>query len=528
MSSALPFTAVAASASTQLRLPDAIERDGILVGWSMEQTHVRRPIGFTIGAGESQTQSGVVDPILMNAEGHLITIAPTGSGKGVGCVIPALLRHRGPVIVIDPKGENAAVTARRRRELGDEVVVIDPMGISGQPGGTLNPLDLVDPHTSTGVDDASTLVATLLPTEFADDRNQYWWSRARQLLTGVVLHVVSDLPKEAHRLTTVREIVNKMAADPHGFAGTLRNSRHPEVRLIHGNLAIGSPETLGSIISFAQEGVDFLRGPLVHDALASSSFSFEQVTRGAPLSIYLVLPPHMLESHGRLLRLWIGALLTAVMRRRSRPAHPTLFILDEAAQLGTLSELRQAITLLRGYGLQTWSFWQDVSQLRLLYPRDWETMVNNCRVVQAFGANNMNAAEAMSGLLGFISGPQMLDLEQEEMLLQIAGDEAVVAKRPNYLTDPAFAGLFDANPLFDPERDPLPERQMIREYLRPEKKVTPIRPQAAQGRFGPGPFNPVDTLLARTLAERLWPRRPSGTRGGRKAPEGAGTGDAGT
>src|SRR5690606_20816379 len=159
----------------------------------------------------------------------------------------------------------------------------------------------------------------------------------------------------------------------------------------------------------------------------------------------------------------------------------------------TLSELRQAITLLRGYGLQTWSFWQDVSQLKLLYPRDWETMVNNCRVVQAFGANNMNAASAMANLLGFLSGPQMLDLEQEEMLLQIAGAETVIAKRPNYLTDPAFNGMFDENPLFDRERDPLPEPQMIREYLRPEKKISTPK-QAMRGQFGPSAPNPVDTL----------------------------------
>ncbi|CAH2405602.1 putative Protein-secreting ATPase [Mesorhizobium escarrei] len=178
------------------------------------------------------------------------------------------------------------------------------------------------------------------------------------MLTGILLHVVTDLPVERRNLATVREIVNLMAGNVGFFAETLKHSRHPEVRLIHGNLAIGANETLGSIISFAQEGVDFIRGPAVQDVTIRSSFAFDAVTRGSPLSIYLVLPPHMLESHSRLLRLWIGTLLTAVMRRRSRPARPTLFVLDEAAQLGELSELRQAITLLRGYGLQTWSFWQ--------------------------------------------------------------------------------------------------------------------------------------------------------------------------
>jgi type IV secretion system protein VirD4 len=227
---------------------------------------------------------------------------------------------------------------------------------------------------------------------------------------------------------------------------------------------------LGGILSFAQEGIDFIRGPLVQRAVEKSTFSLDDVTRGAPLAIYIVLPPSMLESHGRLLRLWISVLIAAILRRRRRPDLSTLFILDEAAQLGALSQLRQALTLLRGYGLQTWSFWQDATQLHQLYPTDWQTMVNNCRVLQAFGANNRVAAQSMSDLVGFDGADNVLDLGPDEMLLQIAGDEAIVAKRPDYRNDPAFAGMFDANPLYDATLDPLPPpRPPLRFYLRPHR-----------------------------------------------------------
>ena len=45
---------------------------------------------------------------------HLLTMAPTRSGKGVGTIIPNLLLLDRSVICIDPKGENARVTARAR------------------------------------------------------------------------------------------------------------------------------------------------------------------------------------------------------------------------------------------------------------------------------------------------------------------------------------------------------------------------------------------------------------------------------
>jgi type IV secretion system protein VirD4 len=496
------------------QLPDKLDRDGLLVGWSMEGEHQRQPMGFSFGDPDRTPQTGYIDPVLMEGEGHLITIAPTGAGKGVGCIIPALLRHQGPVIVIDPKGENAMVTARRRQELGQQVVVIDPMQVTGLESACLNPLDLITADSASGVDDAVALVQALLPDDFGGEKNLYWVSRGRQALLAAILHVATDYEPEQRNLAQVRKLINEMAVNPEKGAKALASSRHPEARAIADNLKISAPETLGGILSFAQEGIDFLRGPLVERSTRESTFELAAVTSARPLSIYVVLPPHMLESHARLLRLWISTLLTLIMRRRSRPAEPTLFILDEAAQLGSLAQLRQALTLLRGYGLQTWSFWQDVSQLQLLYQRDWQTMVNNCRVIQAFGANNLTAASSMASLMGFVTGAGLLDLMQDEMLLQIAGDDAVIARRPNYLTDPIFEGLYDDNPLFDTDRDPLPQAQTLREYLRPEQQAVeptqlPMKPGHKDARaqdttaLGPTAANDLDTALSQWILDSL-------------------------
>ena len=49
-----------------------------------------------------------------------------------------------------------------------------------------------------------------------------------------------------------------------------------------------------------------------------------------PLTIYPVLQLQALESHGRLLRMWISVLLTCITREVGRPALHAL-LLDEAA-----------------------------------------------------------------------------------------------------------------------------------------------------------------------------------------------------
>jgi len=54
------------------------------------------------------------------------------------------------------------VTAARRRELGQEVNLLDPFAITGaETRHRFNPLDLADPHSDRFVEDVSTLAAII-------------------------------------------------------------------------------------------------------------------------------------------------------------------------------------------------------------------------------------------------------------------------------------------------------------------------------------------------------------------------------
>lgn len=436
------------SSQSEPQLPHHVGPDGLLIGYSLEEEELRPLIGFDFSRSDADKADNVLDPILQTGDGHLITIARTGAGKGVGCIVPALLRYPGPVIIIDPKGENYAVTARQRRALGQDVRVIDPFGITGAKADRLNPLDLIDPAAPDAIDTVAEIAEFLVSEKSTKD--PFWDDRARSLIITLILHVSTGRPPLLRHLGEVHYLLNQSREDLDFTFKEMDNSKHENVRQGCALQSTAEAKVFASILSTAQNHTDFLRSPLVIDSLSASTISLDDITSGAPLSIYIVLPPEKLESHGKLLRLWIGVMLSAITRRRKQPRHPTLFILDEAAQLGPLRHLRQAVTLLRGYGVRTWSFWQDLSQLQNLYPREWKTMVNNCEVLQAFGFSNANASRDGALLTGFANWRMLQDLEPDEMVLALAGDEAVIAQKPNYLTDPAFVGLFDPNPMYRP------------------------------------------------------------------------------
>ena len=506
-----------------LKLPAQIDEPGLLVGWSLDAVNTRLPFGFSSGSPALTPSTGYLDPVLLEGEGHLITIAPTGAGKGRSCIIPALLRHDGPLIVIDPKGENVAVTARRRREMGDRVIILDPFGITDAATDALNPLDLIEADSVESVDLAQAFAHALADLSDADPRNAYWYQRSTFLLSSLILHVCCHTDPTRRNLGEVRRVLIALVEEMHEAEAQRRdpneklpdgpttseiaNSPHPAARETLSLLRSGAREGLGSILSIAEDAVGFIRGPQVGASVDRSTFDLEGVTRGDRLAIYLVVPPHHLESHGRLLRMWIMALIKLLTRRQGKPGQTTLFILDEAAQLGPLAELRQAVTLLRGYGVQTWSFWQDVSQLQAIYPRDWQTIVNNCAVLQCFGAQNRMAADGMAQLTGFHrsqDGDEILALNPYQMILQMGGRPPNVARKPDYCSDPTFTGHFDRNPFHDPGRDIMPPPAARMKLHSPESEaptITQPPPQpASRGPAGLPPRRyPADPLLDRLL-----------------------------
>ena len=115
-------------------------------------------------------------------------------------------------------------------------------------------------------------------------------------------------------------------------------------------------------------------------------------------------------------------MLNNVMERDERPLKRTLFLLDECAQLGTLDGLRKAITLLRGYGLQVWMFFQDFSQISSLYPADYQTLINNCGVLQSFGIHRNSGVESILRVVGeeHFGADELTTLDKTQQIVSIA------------------------------------------------------------------------------------------------------------
>lgn len=363
--------------------------------------------GFSLGVfpvpGRTRRDPPVLRPLAYRGDRHLLTVAPTRSGKGVSAIIPNLLTYPGSALVVDPKGENARITAEARAKLGHAIRIMDPWGLVaddlGMMPASLNPMDWLDPDDPDLIENGMILADALVLKSSGDSK--FWDEEAKAMLMGLILYVATDEDEQERRtLARVRDLLTLSGKDIKLLFERMSTSPIDAVAT-SGNRALQKDDkTLANVLASAQAHTHFLDSPRMRRSLETGDFDFASL-KDQKITIYLVLPADRLETFGRWLRLLIQQAITENARNiEHKPAAPILFMLDELPALGSLTMVEQAYGLMAGFGMQLWGIVQDISQLERIYGNGWQTFIANSGVVQYFGSRDEATASYFSKLAG--------------------------------------------------------------------------------------------------------------------------------
>lgn len=424
-------------------------------------------IGRDIGTGKLMRYDGPA---------HLLTLAPTRAGKGVGTVIPNLLTLPRSVLVIDPKGENAKIAGDARKRFG-AVHILDPFGVTGLSASAYNPLGRLDAESLDLGEDAASLAEALVMDPPGQQSDAHWNEEAKALLSGLIMFAVAHEEADRKTLATVREY---LTLPPEKFRALLELMQ--DSAAAGGLIARAANRFLGksdreaaSVMSSAQRHTHFLDSPRIVAATARSDFQFSAL-RHDLTSIFLVLPPNRLDAYSRWLRLLVAQALQDIARDAeaaqagaARLKQPALFLLDEFAALGRLEAVERAMGLMAGYGLQLWPILQDMSQLKDLYGARANTFVANAGVLQTFGVNDFETAKWLSQMIGrettgyqteshkpgdapstsynvtardLMTPDEIMQIPPHVQLLRVQGKPVIIARKLRYFADKEFDGLY--------------------------------------------------------------------------------------
>jgi len=354
-------------------------------------------------------------PICSTPENHTLIVAKTRTGKGTRVIIPTLLRYAtGSALVIDPKGENAAVTARARQALLQKIHIINPWGVKagvfqklGFTPATYNPLDLLDRNDPNVVAIAESLALAICPLK--GSKEDYWTESAASLLTAVLLWLTDQegLPSpegvgEVKTLARAREIVTKSRKDlkehfllkmaaSSAFTGAIRENAASFLDL--------AQETYSGVISNLNTQTKFLSDPQVKANTATSSFSMRELTDKA-VTIYVIIQPGRIRAQRTWLRLIISAGMQTFKQQEAAPRQRCMFLVDELPALGRLEDLPDDISSMAGYGVDFTLIVQGLDQLKAKYGDDAATIINNCHYKWFCNIGDVESAKYLSQALG--------------------------------------------------------------------------------------------------------------------------------
>jgi type IV secretion system protein VirD4 len=337
---------------------------------------------------------------------HVLAMAPTRSGKGVGLVLPTLLTWPGSAVIHDIKGENWELTAGWRARFS-HCLLFDP---TSPLSARFNPLLEVrkGPHE---VRDVQNIADILVDPEGARDRRDHWDKTAHTLLTGAILHVLY-----AEGEKTLPRVASFLADPSRSILRTLRimlttnhigteeaPMAHPAVASIARELLNKSDNERSGVVSTAMSLLALYRDPLVAANTSVSDWRIADLMgAGRPVSLYLVVPPSDISRTRPLVRLILNQIarrLTETLPQGHAPDRRLLLMLDEFPALGRLEFFETSLAFMAGYGVKAFLVAQSLNQIDRAYGVN-HAILDNCHVRVAFAPNDERTARRLSDALG--------------------------------------------------------------------------------------------------------------------------------
>jgi type IV secretion system protein VirD4 len=303
--------------------------------------------------------------------------APTGSGKGVGIVIPNLLNYSDSVVNTDIKLENFYKTAGFRKSQGQDVYLFAPDGYSTSEQNRLdgilrshrwNPFFYVRRESAYRIGDLLILSNSLYPLS-GDAKSDVWPSSAGKLFLGLSLWML-DTESITKKKPTLPYLLSLLGVEG-GLTAWMKNE------LTQGYISEECSRELNTFLSFPADtqGSVMLsfNSPLaiysdetVAKAVSGNDFDFRELRRKGITLFVGVQPPNKKRFQG-LLNLFYEQLInenTRVIPEIDKTlTHQCLLLLDEFPALGRVNQIKESIGFTRQYNLRYLFIYQDKSQL---------------------------------------------------------------------------------------------------------------------------------------------------------------------
>lgn len=363
---------------------------------------------------------------------HILTFAPTRSGKGVGLVLPTLLSWLASVLVLDIKGENWRLTSGWRASLGQRILKFDPTAEEGSCH--YNPLAEVRIGTGHEVADAQNIAVMIIDPD-GKGLADFWQKSGYAWLTGAILYTLYKIRRDENRVASLPDIDAVLTAVGEGLEMLLADMASVEAgtegatRLIRAaaqEMNDRAAQERSGVQSSSKVDLSLYRDPIIARNISGSDFRLDDLMNGdVPVSLYIIIPPSDIDRLRPLLRIILNLYMRRLMQNvgddgKATYKHRLLLMLDEFTSIGKLEIFERALAFMAGYGLKAFLIIQDLIQLQGTYGKE-NSIMGNCHIRIAYAPNDITTAKTLSDMCGKATIVQAKTTRNRKLLQVVGG-----------------------------------------------------------------------------------------------------------
>ena len=341
----------------------------------------------------------------------------SGAGKSLNYVLPNLLQYtdmkeKNSVFVLDPKKETCSRTGEILRERGYRVRILDLLDFDKSFG--YNPLKYIrDDHVD---EDVQILVTNIFKASSPEQKgtlDPFWDNSAAMLLKALILYVYYTCDIRERTLKSVNLILR------YSTIGSQENTTKNAVDVLFdelraadfGNSAVayydlyrdGDPKTLKSIKLTLVTKLEKFLIPAIERLTSFDEMELDMTGR-EKTAIFACIPDND-TSFNMLVSILYTQLFQQLFKNADsnidhRLESPVHFIMDEFANVELPPDFPVLLSVMRSRGISVSIIIQNISQLKKLFEKEWESVIGNCDTFLYLGGNEKSTHKYVSELLG--------------------------------------------------------------------------------------------------------------------------------
>lgn len=340
---------------------------------------------------------------------NVIVCGGSGAGKTRGYALPNAMQANSSYVILDPKGEILRKLGRFYKRKGYRIKILDLINM--EKSHCYNPFVYLRTD-----DDVQKLVTNLFKAttpKGTQSSDPFWESAASMLLMALVFYLRYEAPEEEQNFSMVMEMLRAGAIEDEEenpfspldrLFAELEMDQPDHIALkYYRNYHSGSAKTLKSVqITLAAHLEKFNLDSL---AMLTNTDELELDSLGEVKTVLFALIPDNDTSFNFVVSMLYVQLYQQLFYKADRcyggslpiPVH---FLMDEFPNVAVPDDFDKILSVMRSRNVSVSIILQNMSQLKALFEKQWESITGNCDVLLYLGGNEQSTHKYVSELLG--------------------------------------------------------------------------------------------------------------------------------